>query len=137
MKKSILTILSTLIFAGSAFAIESSTLEIQALDESGISYADVAAVSADWAAGDADLQTYIMNHFSAEAVEIVLEAVPKLETNKRALISITLGLVMMVQQKDDFDVQKALINISTHNELLTKASLSIKDVAAAITSQTI
>ncbi len=134
LRKTILTTILSLIFASAAGANEASIVEIQSLESSPISSADVAAVSNDWTNGDVEQANYINSAFNPNAAQVLLEAVPELEENKRALISLTIGLVLLRQQSEDLDVRRTLLNISTHKDLLRKPVLSVKDVMNALTS---
>ncbi len=133
LKKTILTTLLSLAFTVSAGASEDSALKIQALDASGISYSDVSMVSADWAKGNTEHAKMVMSYYHPDVAKTLLEAVPELQENKRVLISLSIGLMLLVEQSD-VDIQKTLLNISTHQDLFKKPSLSIKELSIALTS---
>jgi uncharacterized protein YfiM (DUF2279 family) len=130
LKKSILTVLSSLIFTATAFADD---VKIQPVGASGISVADVAVVSADWANGDEAASQHMMRYFNLDAAKAVLDAAPELINNKRALVSLTIGLLILNEQTE-LDVRKALNGLSTHTDLLAKPQLSIEEVVNALTS---
>ena len=133
LKKSILTVLSTIVFATTAFAGDVTNVKIQPVGSSGISINDIAVVSADWANGDLEAYNHMLRYFNPDLAMAILKSAPDLSKNKRALVSLTMGILIMNEQSE-LDVNKAIRGISTHRDLISKPVLSVEDVVNALTS---
>ena len=134
LKKSLVSIITSLLFVSTALADTDVSVKIQPIGNTGISISDIALVSSDWAKGNLEATRHMMGHYVPGAAQAILEAAPELINNKRVLVSLTIGLVMLSQEESTVDTSNALMNISTHKHLVSKPTLTVDEVVNALTS---
>jgi len=136
LKKISLAVLTSLLLTSVSFAEDAESVKIVSLQESPITFADVAKVSIAWSKGNQLLYTYMMNSLNDEAIGSVLKALPELSENKVALISVSMGLVLLLNETD-LEFNEAMMHLATHKDLVEKSSLTLREVADALQSYSI
>ena len=131
LKKLSLSILTALVLTSTSFAADSSSEKILSLKQSPINPADIMLVSADWSKANSAAYKFMVNAYEPKVAIKILESVPELAKNKRALVSITIGLIITLNQTN-ISPSEAMQNLSTHKYLIDQPKLSLQEAIDAL-----